>query len=63
MEQEFCKYCFEPVLIKSLDRDNNIECTIETYCEYCDLTYIKKVQCNDILDDGLLDSEYYDVLY
>jgi hypothetical protein len=38
MEQEFCKYCFEPVLIKSLDRDNNIECTIETYCEYCDLT-------------------------
>lgn len=59
----FCKNCFEPCIVNNPRYYDEGLCSADIYCEYCNLTTVSDVCCDDYLEYMELDTDYDDEVY
>lgn len=59
----FCKNCFEPLQVNNVRYYDIGLCSADVFCDYCNLTYVTDVCCDDFLDYLELDTDYESEVY
>lgn len=59
----FCKNCFELCQVSNPRYYDEGLCSADIYCEYCNLTFVADVCCDDFLDYLALDEPYDNEVY